>query len=778
MIDYIEHIKAAIQATDFHSPTSYSWFGMRNRQPSAKVRRALTPDTARNFLLFNLQSQLYNDFYCRGYATRSRQDMSNFVVPVSSSSFVEQLSSVNAGTGHWEHGWLVREITNDGIVVYKNGLELLALQEDYLKPQEDEIAEGRLVSLRLPKDFLGISPGFYMALGNTAFPQNELQNLVRIYWNISTAGAIQLMKSITSILNQAGLPFKLKVLNNPRNYSRCDAAVLYVGKSSYEAISRILQGPYMEIAPSLGSNIPIFTKLLSKGVGLAEDPGEGVSFGLHRCGILAEGMVRAYEQGKESTEERLQIVFDHFRECQIEIERPFLNLGSSDGYDIQWENFQPSQVAYQYASHRDIENDTFLQSAHEIGRALLQDAIWWENRCTWMGVEASAHTAGQAYRSLGPELYDGTCGVAMFLAELYAATGDKSFLRTACGAIRHALSKVELVPPRVRLGVYTGWTGIAFAAARLGIVLNDSEWIERSKQLMHRTCKEYQAETEFDMISGKAGAIVALTVLKAILDVNELLDFAQRLGTELVNTAEISEVGYSWKSLSVSNQHNLTGFSHGTAGVGYALLELYQATGTDEFRKVANLAFEYERYWFDEEQCNWPDFRQEPSQTTQYEHADTFSTFWCHGAPGIAISRLRAYEILGDDSYRIEANSALRTTRDIINKWLKTGIGNFSLCHGLAGNADILIYGTQVLNENTMSHSVLAREVGRFGIETYAEQHQWPCGAIGETPNLMLGLAGIGYFYLRLHNSTVPSVLMLHNGIAGEGTVTAATGRP
>jgi len=38
-----------------------------------------------------------------------------------------------------------------------------------------------------------------------------------------------------------------------------------------------------------------------------------------------------------------------------------------------------------------------------------------------------------------------------------------------------------------------------------------------------------------------------------------------------------------------------------------------------------------------------------------------------------------------------------------------------------------------------------------------------PCGVVsgGETPNLMLGTAGIGYFYLRLYDSSaVPSVLL------------------
>jgi lantibiotic modifying enzyme len=47
-------------------------------------------------------------------------------------------------------------------------------------------------------------------------------------------------------------------------------------------------------------------------------------------------------------------------------------------------------------------------------------------------------------------------------------------------------------------------------------------------------------------------------------------------------------------------------------------------------------------------------------------------------------------------------------------------------------------------------------------VERYARTRAaWPCGThTGETPNLMLGLAGIGYFYLRLAQPQVPSVLL------------------
>src|SRR5207245_1320207 len=111
---------------------------------------------------------------------------------------------------------------------------------------------------------------------------------------------------------------------------------------------------------------------------------------------------------------------------------------------------------------------------------------------------------------------------------------------------------------------------------------------------------------------GSAGAISALVVLRDILNQASPLDFAVRLGDELLQTADRSDAGYSWKSFAFPKQRGLTGFSHGTAGVGYALLELFHATDDSRYLSAAELAFNYERHWFDAHVGNWPDFREVP----------------------------------------------------------------------------------------------------------------------------------------------------------------------
>ncbi|HZD35312.1 MAG TPA: lanthionine synthetase LanC family protein, partial [Nitrososphaeraceae archaeon] len=116
--------------------------------------------------------------------------------------------------------------------------------------------------------------------------------------------------------------------------------------------------------------------------------------------------------------------------------------------------------------------------------------------------------------------------------------------------------------------------------------------------------------------------------------------------------------------------------------------------------------------------------------------------------------------------YRDEALVALRKTARETCNMLNSGTGNFSLCHGLAGNCEILLYGKHVLGKEPVSDMIdiqLVTDVANTGIEKHSETKvPWPCGIQkGEPPGLMTGLSGIGYFYLRLFDSKKnPSILV------------------
>ena len=402
------------------------------------------------------------------------------------------------------------------------------------------------------------------------------------------------------------------------------------------------------------------------------------------------------------------------------------------------------------------DKNGFLETADRLGARLCRDAIWAGPRCNWMGdsMEFLNGNWTVAHRSFGPELYNGTSGVALFLGRLFAATGEDRFRLSAEGAIEQALSRKSAMSAYARIGFYTGLTGMAYVLTEIG---RHAEAIRILEELAADDLPAYG----LDVLGGCAGAIPALLLMRQSLNRPLLLDFAVRLGERLLNTAEKSDFGWSWNTVNLPPEQphqDLTGFSHGVAGIAWALLELFQVTGDARFRTAAEEGFRYERHWFDAERENWPDFRS-LYDPTAVSKTPGFPLAWCHGAPGIGLSRLRAYQITGDEIFRGEAEAAIRTTA----KSLDYEGGSFALCHGTAGNAELLLYAAEVLGNS--EYEAVAAKTGRDGIDKYEKQRNpWPCGVTGggETPDLMLGLAGVGYFYLRLYDAEkIPPIVIL-----------------
>jgi lantibiotic modifying enzyme len=104
-----------------------------------------------------------------------------------------------------------------------------------------------------------------------------------------------------------------------------------------------------------------------------------------------------------------------------------------------------------------------------------------------------------------------------------------------------------------------------------------------------------------DVISGNAGAIPALLEMYDLFHENRILELALSLGDELLSSSVKEQVGLSWDSRVNgidSIKQNLTGFSHGAAGIGYSLLELFLETDRQEYCEAAKQAFAYENSWF------------------------------------------------------------------------------------------------------------------------------------------------------------------------------------
>ena len=383
-------------------------------------------------------------------------------------------------------------------------------------------------------------------------------------------------------------------------------------------------------------------------------------------------------------------------------------------------------------------NPAYLETAERIAARLCRDAVWHKGRCNWTSDFLDGNAI--AHGALGPDLYDGSSGIALFLARLASVTGERIFKLTAEGAMRQALARI----PNSGGGFYSGPLGVLYTTAEIRGEFDEESVIRHA----------LPDRSHLDLIDGSAGAIAVLLILHACSGGARLLETARRHGELLLEEAERTEAGWSWATDPAASQ-NLTGFSHGISGIAWALLELYRVTGEQRFREAALQAFRYERNCFNPAEQNWPDFRGGDPD---------YPVYWCHGAAGIALSRLRAWQILGDPEFLSEARIALATVTGH-----SSSLASFSLCHGRAGNADVLLYASQVLGEDCWLQS--AEAIAQEGIERFERRRiPWPCGLpdANETPDLMLGLAGIGYFYLRLADpGRAPSVMLIQPRQAG-----------
>jgi hypothetical protein len=321
---YREQVREAIEATAITSPTTYTWFGKAAPRLPRAVRRALTDETARGYLVHTLQSRLYGDFYIRGSAVATRSERHASVSE--RGTFVAALSSANVASGAQESGWEVLRHAEGHVVVRREGLELWVRPEECLGLDGSVPPPGAEVGLRMPKELLGVSPGYYVASGSQEFTRKRPFCLWRLYWNLTARGAVPFVRAATAALEGA-VPYRLKVLQDPHSFTRCDAGVLYFEAGDRVAVAAAARRIQQEVRRHLKPSTPVLTKRLDPGIGFAEDPGDDQSFGQQRCRLLADGIVSAHERAARSVDERLEVVSERLAANGVRLEHPYASPG-------------------------------------------------------------------------------------------------------------------------------------------------------------------------------------------------------------------------------------------------------------------------------------------------------------------------------------------------------------------------------------------------------------------------------------------------------------------
>jgi lantibiotic modifying enzyme len=381
-------------------------------------------------------------------------------------------------------------------------------------------------------------------------------------------------------------------------------------------------------------------------------------------------------------------------------------------------------------------NAACLGAADNIARYLCRTALQWQDRVTWMTTTQSADGDSDLvlrYESAGPDLYQGTSGIALFLAEMYRHSRTKSYRDIALAAMEQTFERSASVV-QGRLGFYSGWSGIAFAAARVAFACDHEPLRHRAVALLDPLTRSKASLREWDVISGAAGAIPALLGLGKDLGQPAFVETAFQLGRELVRHTS------TWYSRSDEDEVNIVpvdGFAHGTAGPSWAFAELHGEFANASFRDAALRCAVF-------------------SQHGGFEMAIP----WCSGSAGIGLSRSRVWEITRDERSLADAMHAIAKCKRALRELQALDRFDYSLCHGRAGACDLLLHASALLGDT--ESETLVRDVALRAARTFGETPDaWPSGVTrGPNPTLMLGSAGVGYFLLRVVDRAIPSVLL------------------
>jgi hypothetical protein len=255
--------------------------------------------------------------------------------------FYEQLDRNNQSKGWFHPNFRVLRQEADGSLAVEYDRVTVHIQRDrHLQLAEQLATVDDVVSILMPSSF--IEKDLYIAIGEASHDavswKNYSNQKVLVYFNFSPEAAIAAMKCVTTRLNAIKEPFTFKVLYNPLNYRRYDSGILQFSRTSYELVRQVLQAIYAENKSHFQPQVPLFTKVLAPGIGLAEDLDPEVqfrfreTFGQNRCQIVANALLEAHQNGDQSPEARMTAICKHFDLLGIDLERPYLNPNSEDIY--------------------------------------------------------------------------------------------------------------------------------------------------------------------------------------------------------------------------------------------------------------------------------------------------------------------------------------------------------------------------------------------------------------------------------------------------------------
>jgi type 2 lantibiotic biosynthesis protein LanM len=398
--------------------------------------------------------------------------------------------------------------------------------------------------------------------------------------------------------------------------------------------------------------------------------------------------------------------------------------------------------------------EVFRAEADGIADELRRYAIRRGPGAAWIGLDWLGDAEVFQLVCLGPDLYNGTAGIALFLAAHAATTGHSASAKLAVAAVadvrRNLKSRnVGRIARSFGIGGAVGLGSIVYALAVMSKCLRDDGLLQDAHGAVALFTDELiAADKQLDVVGGSAGAVLCLLRLYRDTQSADVLARAVKCGEHLLGQPRLGEAGRrSWIGQGFGTKA-LNGMSHGAAGFAYALGSLAAVTGRQDFAAAAAECIAFEDSNYDAEQGNWPDFRagDRPAWPCQ----------WCHGAPGIGLARVGTAMRGGGDPELLR--QSVRNAAEGASRWAPNRLD--TLCCGALGGVEFFCAAAETLDRPDLRELAAQRLLTIVRRAAASGDYAWNSGKRRFNLGLFRGLAGVGYTLLRQIDSSLPNALI------------------
>lgn len=395
-----------------------------------------------------------------------------------------------------------------------------------------------------------------------------------------------------------------------------------------------------------------------------------------------------------------------------------------------------------------IDRNVLWQAIERIEKEIRKRMIQIDNEIGFVCRTRNVYDGKFQVCLMNDSLYDGLLGVCLFYLTLFTYSHEQQHEKIALGIFRQLcenrdVAHIGVKKNEIAISPLSGIMGLLYIMETFPKLYNTSIYqsiVKEVKELIPIT-------TQFDYMSGLAGVILFTTQCKLMKETDKLI-ILKASGERLLQLAKNINGKMYWtytdgNKIVGEKELNLGGFAHGSSSMATAMFLLYKQFGEIRYLEAFKHSLLHDRSFYSDKIQGWIDGR-----NTSYEE-DCGS--WCHGATGIALSRLiLASEGFSDKIMMKELNVAIKQVEKRIGY-------NLSVCHGSMGNLEIL----HLLSMRNDTKAL--KWVNSIAIEISKGQDVI-CGDDNRNSQvgLFMGFAGIGYQLLKFYDwNKVPSILCL-----------------